>query len=352
MTYRHSTQLQALRERLSTDGGKILIIQTAFLGDVILTTPLIRATRQSFPYTKITALTIPQCADVLHGLVDDIIVYDKRNRNNRKLEWHKILGIISKEKFNLALIPHRSLRSGFLAYKGKIPYRFGFNKGGGIIWHTHCVRYPKSVYEGLRNLNLIAQLTEVKDTGLPELHPSDDDIIKVEDILRNIDLKKKQFALLAPGSIWFTKRLPEDNYRQFIELLDNKNSMPVLTIGGKDDRKLCSHIVMNSSYNLAGKLTVLQSAALAKAARFLISGDTAPAHIATGVGLQQVIIYGSTAPRFGFAPPTPKARIIELDLWCRPCTNHGRRHCPRWNSLKCLREITPQMIYESVEDWL
>ncbi len=338
--------------RIQSGKGKLVVIQTAFLGDVILVTPLLRAVRQAFPDAQLTAVVIPECSKVLHGQVDEIIIFDKRNKRKRRDLWHKLVAKLKNKNFDAALIPHRSLRSGLTALKAGIPCRIGFNRGPGSIFHTHRIAYPTGIYEGIRNLRLLAPLKLNKDNGLPVLYPTDEDFEYADKLLREAAINKGEYAVLAPGSVWASKRWSVDNYRELRRRLEGEFALPVVTIGGEADREDCSAVVSTPERNLAGMLSPLGSAVVLKDARLLISGDTAPTHIGTTMGTRQIIIFGSTAPRFGFAPPVPTARIVQVPLWCRPCSNHGRNFCPNLGRYNCLKSITPDMVIETAGDWI
>lgn len=345
--------LSKLRNHLLIEGGKVLIIQTAFIGDVILVTSLIRALKDHFKNTKITVLTIPQNAAILHNQVDSVITFDKHDKRNRRENWEKTIKIVRDSKFDLALIPHRSFTSGWLASKAGIPNRIGFSRGTGSIFHTVKVRYEKNLYEGERNLRLLEPLYVKGSSGLPVLVPSDNDNQAVTSIHEKLNLKPGNYAVIAPGSIWVTKRWPESYYQELASILLEKAKLKTLIIGGAEDRSLGDKIALNKEFNFSGKLTLLQSAALIRDSAFLIAGDSAPTHLATAVGSRQIIIFGSTSPKFGFAPKTDKAKIIEVkNLWCRPCTGHGRKRCPLWTNLRCLREVSPESVFQYVEAWI
>ena len=345
-------ELARLKERLEHEGGKILVIQTAFLGDVILLTSLLRVTRRMFPKITLSVLTIPQSGDVLNGMADEIIIFDKHSRENHNSNWRDLIGRLKRYHFDLALIPHRSFRSGLTAYKAGIPCRIGFSRGVGSIWHTHRVKYQYNLYEGRRNLKLLELFSQVNDNGLPELHPAPDDEKIVTGSLDRAGLANGRFVIFAPGSIWKSKRWSEECYRALHEIIYKESDCAVVLIGGKDDAELCSRIASDSSLNFAGRLTPLQSAALARRALAMVSGDSAPAHIATSMGLKQIIIFGSTSPRFGFAPSIPQVKALGVDIWCRPCSDHGRNMCPRWGSYRCLKGITPSEVFTELHAWL
>ncbi|MDP8240052.1 MAG: glycosyltransferase family 9 protein [Candidatus Hatepunaea meridiana] len=339
-------------EKLSSGTGKILVIQTAFLGDVILVTPLLRSIRNTFPNSQLSVVVIPQCTDVLQSQADQIIVFDKRNRSMIKEKWNELVNKIRYEKFDVAFIPHRSLRSGLTAYKAGIPCRIGFKRGAGSFYHTHKVRYRFNEYEGNRNLRLIELLTKHSYNGLPELFPTHQNEETADKILDRLGLVSNEFIVFAPGSVWTSKRWLIKHYQELSARFEKEYSLQVLTIGGGEDREICASVVSRPERNLAGELSPLGSAAIVARARFFISGDSAPAHIATAMGTRQVIIFGSTSPRFGFVPPVSTARIIQTKLWCRPCSNHGRNYCINWGSYKCLKMVTPDFVIDAVNDWV
>ncbi|MBT7788013.1 MAG: glycosyltransferase family 9 protein [Calditrichaeota bacterium] len=342
-----------LKNRLINEQCRILIIQTAFIGDVILMTSLIRAVRNHFPKSIITALTLPGSAPIIQNQVDSVIKFDKHDKQNRRKNWDETLRRVKDSQFDLALIPHRSFRSGLLASKAGIPTRIGFSRGSGSIFHTIKVKYPKNLYEGERNLRLLDPLSIIECSGLPHLVPSESDNQTVSDIHMKLSLNAGKYAVIAPGSIWFTKRWPADYYAELVTTFQEKANLNTLVVGGKEDQLLGNDVQINKEFNLSGKLSLMESAALIRDSAFLIAGDSAPSHLATAMGSRQIIIFGSTSPKFGFAPDTENAKIIEAkNLWCRPCTNHGRRQCPLWTKFRCMREITPNDIFRHVEAWI
>jgi len=347
------TELKQLDDKLRHEGGRILVIQTAFLGDVILMTPLIAALRKMYPKCEINLLINKAWADVISNLVEAVIPIDKNSSRNKSNGLKNLVNKLKGKNFDLAVIPHRSFRSAYMAKQAGIAHRIGFNKGGGKYLHTIRVDYPQLEYEGKRNLRLLAPLSDDQMVTKPFLKPSDDDYNVVNEIIKGRKLSDNKYIVIAPGSVWHTKRWYKNQYRSFITMLYEIHGIDSFFIGSKDDRELCDKIALNSELNFAGQLTPLQSCALIKGSIFSISGDSAPAHMATAMNHRQVIIFGSTTSRFGFVAADENIRCAGIDLWCRPCTNHGRKSCPliRGN-LRCLTEILPANIYNMVKDWL
>ena len=139
---------------------KILVIQTAFLGDVILTTPLVKALREIYPQSFISVLLIPQTAEVFKNNphINQLILYDKKGKQRGVKSFFKLVKFLKRQNFDLAIIPHRSLRSALLAYLSKIPQRIGFHTSGGSFLYTDEVTYKTDIHEIDRNLSLLSPL--------------------------------------------------------------------------------------------------------------------------------------------------------------------------------------------------
>ncbi|MFH0766304.1 MAG: glycosyltransferase family 9 protein [Calditrichota bacterium] len=337
---------------LERPGARILVIQTAFLGDVILATPLFRVLRKYLPQAEVHVLVLPSNAEVISSQVAKVITIDKRERRGLGERWKQLTRELKRNEYALALIPHRSGRSALTARRAGIPYRIGFARGWGRFWHTSRIPYESNLYEGQRNLKLLRSFLEFEDDGLPQLFPTEYDNGVVQKILDDSKLENYQFIVMAPGSVWATKRWPEEYYQILTKRIYQEAGLPTVWVGGKEDYELGERLSQTGGINLIGRFTPLQSAALMALSRLVISGDSAPAHLASAMRVRQLIIFGSTTPQFGFAPPVESARGVGVDLWCRPCNNHGRRRCPWSKKPACLYQVTPEYVFRSIEDWL
>ena len=334
---------------------KILIVQTAFIGDVVLTLPLVQLLSKTFPHFSIDIIVIPRSAEVLrnHPDVNNIIIYDKYGIDKGVKGFLRLLKFIKSEHYDIAFIPHRSLRSALLAYLGNIGRRIGFNKSAGKILFTDIVKYEKGIHEIDRNLSLLKPVSIVKVIKEPpRLYPASADVVFINKILFEEEiLDTSKLIGVAPGSVWNTKRWTKEGYIQLIKKLVARNYI-VCLIGGKDDVLLCKEIVSTIGrgrvFSTAGKLSLLQSAELIKRCNVLVSNDSAPIHIATAVETSVVAIFGPTVPAFGFAPFGNFDAIIEtLGLKCRPCGIHGGEKCPI-GTFECMLKITHELVYDKV----
>lgn len=338
---------------------RILIFQTAFLGDVVLTLPLAQVLKQELPDCLVSFVVIPVAASVLEGhpAIHEVIVYDKRRLQRGLSAAAGLARRLRRRTFDVALVPHRSLRSALIVGAARIPRRIGFNTSAGRMLLTDRVPYQRDVHEIDRNLALLAPLGVRLQEGeiAPALHPRKSDRERVDALLRDHRAHAPAFDTgwlvgLAPGSVWKTKRWPEEKVLALARtLLDS--GLHIALIGGPEDRVLCGRIAEglgSTVLNAAGQLSPLQSAELIRRCGVLVSNDSAPAHLAAGVRTPVVAIFGATVPAFGFAPRGPRDRIIESSgLTCRPCSIHGGQRCPI-GTFDCMERITPHSVHDAV----
>lgn len=329
---------------------KALIVQTAYIGDVVLATPLIEAVSRRYPGIEISFLTIHYSAPILknHPRLKEVIILEKRGTESNK-SFLRIMKKLKREEFDLAITPHRSLRSALLVRLAGIPRRIGFDRSAGKWMFNDVVKYRKDYHEVKRNLSLIGMESAVIT---PAIFPGVDAQVAAGKILDAWRIRGT-FIAIAPGSIWPTKRWPVEHYRESIGKLRAKGFPPVILVGARGERELCEMAGSGHSgyaFVSAGRLDPLESAALLKKAAVLIANDSAAGHIAAAVGTKVITIFGATAPSFGFAPYGGGHRIAELaDLYCHPCKVHGSKKCPEGH-FRCMRDLKPEMVIEMVEE--
>ena len=325
---------------------RILVIQTAFIGDVILTLPLLQVLKQQFSDADIDVVATPQAAGLFanHPAIRNVIAYDKRGKDSGIVGFLKVKKRITAGNYDLAIVPHRSIRSAFLAFASGINRRIGFNNSAGRRLFTDIVRYQPGRHEIERNLSLLDPLIEEKSFHeLPSLYPGGDDIVAIDRLLHDSGINQsRRLISIAPGTIWNTKRWLKERFAEVARQLTREGHSVVL-IGSDADRELCEEIriVANDKHvlNTAGMLTLLQSAELIKRSTVILSNDSAPMHIGVAVRTPVVAIFGATAPSFGFFPYGARDVIVEtLGLTCRPCSIHGGHVCPI-RTFVCMKNI-------------
>jgi heptosyltransferase-2 len=335
--------------------NRILVFQTAFLGDVILTLPMIQVLHARYPLAKIDVVTTPAAAAFLanHPAIAEIIAFDKR-RTQKGLRGIFALSIfLSRRKYDLAVVPHRSLRTTLIMAFSGIPQRIGFsNAAGAMLYHLRG-KYDTSKHEVERNLSLLTPLgISLDHKELPSLFPSQQDIQYVNKFLFEREvLDESNLIAIAPGSVWNTKRWLPERFAELSAKLAN-DGYQVMVIGGDDDeaigQMICAAAGHKMVYNCTGKLSLLQSAELLRRCRALVTNDSAPLHMGVAVRTPVVAIFGATVPEFGFAPYGERDSVVEINgLSCRPCAIHGGKSCPI-GTFECMKKIDTAMVYQRV----
>ncbi len=329
---------------------RIVILQTAYLGDVILTTPLIRAVKQLFPKAELDVVVIPQTAGALanNPYINQIILFDKRK--NKWPAFTDVLNILQARRYDLAISAHRSLTSGLLLKWAKIPMRVGFNTMPIRFFLTHKVALPDDGLTIEKYLKLLSVFSDQTFSIQTELFPSETDEQKAKELLTKRNPNLPTLAL-APGSVWPTKRWPAHYYAQLAAVL--KKRFNLIFIGSKDEASLCAQIIEQSgatqAINLAGRLTILQSAAVIAQCDLLVCNDSGALHMANAMQTDVFAFFGPTVRAFGFFPFRPQDRVFEVpDLYCRPCGKHGHKECPEGH-FRCMLEIKPEMVLAEIE---
>lgn len=340
----------------------ILVLQTAFLGDVILTLPLVQVLKRILPSASIDMMVIPKAGELLknHPDIREILIYDKRNADAGIFGFFKIRDKLLKKNYDIAFVPHRSIRSAAVVMLAGIPLRVGFNISAGRMLLNRIVSYNGSKHEIKRNLQLLSGigsdngslLSWEKELESPRIFPSETDYLKVSRWLNeNGILSSERIIGIAPATIWNTKRWLKDRFAELAQRLTNEDFYVIL-IGGEDDIDLCHDILKSTNsdniYSTAGKFTLLESAALIKRCSVLVTNDSAPMHIATAMQIPVVSIFGATVPAFGFGPINEDDIVVEVNnLRCRPCSIHGSDKCPI-KTFDCMMKITVDMVYDKI----
>jgi heptosyltransferase-2 len=337
---------------------KILVLQTAFLGDLILTTPVISGLRSRYPNSEIELLTTPDGARLFthDQRLNRVLIYDKRGKGGGIRGLIRILKEVRNREYDLAVVPHRSLRSSLIPLIGRIPFRIGFDRSAGWFLFNMAIPYGEKEHEVVRNLRLISPLDPHFNDLQPDLHISENDETWTDQFLLKGGIDPgKSFISVAPGSIWATKRWTKSGYADLVSKI--LKDYPVVLIGGNDDVSLAYEIIASSQMTVAingsvllsavGLTTPIQSAAIIRRSSALVSNDSAPLHMGVAMQTPVCAIFGPTTPGFGFYPLGSKDRVVQKELACRPCRIHGSRKCPEGH-FKCMREINPEDVYDCV----
>lgn len=315
---------------------RILIIQTAFLGDVIIATPVISELKRVFPATEIDVLVKKGNESLLanNPKINHVYTFDKKSGKYKSI--FRLIKTFRANKYNLVVNIHRFGSSGLIAGLSRGKMIVGFKKNPfSFLYHKKVDhQIGDGTHEVTRNLSLIGDYTEATLIR-PELFVSTEQINQIE------PYKTGEYFCLSPASVWFTKQLPKEKWVELIHKLGN--AAPIYLLGATNDYQLCEEIIsmiqQDNVVNLCGKLELLASAALMQSAKRCYVNDSGPLHLASAVNAPVTAFFCSTILDFGFGPLSEDQQVLEVaNLECRPCGLHGHSSCPKGH-FKCGTEI-------------
>lgn len=317
---------------------KILLIQTASLGDVILSTSLAETLHKQFPEASIDYLVKKSYETLFaeHPFINQVVIWDKSGHKYRNLL--KVISTVRAKKYDIVINVQRFASSGLISALSGAPYRSGFSKNPISFTFTKRVRHDitGTTHEIYRNIELIKPLINIP-AERPRLYPTSDDFAFTN------QWKNWPYITISPASLYFTKQFPSEKWIELIEQIPD--TIKVFLLGSKQDIPLCQKIEKSAKsfhiVSLAGHLSFLQSAALMKDALMNYVNDSAPQHIASAVNAPVTAVFCSTVPSFGFGPLSDNSKVVEttIQLPCRPCGLHGFNKCPEGH-FKCAQTIS------------
>ena len=334
---------------------RVLVVQTSFLGDTVLTLPLLAEIKRRFPGANLSVLCAPPGEDLLsnHPAVDEIIVDDKKKRDRGWKGLWRQAKLLRSKGFTLALCPHKSFRSGLLLFLARIPCRVGFAQSqGAFLFHVRVNRDPRR-HDVERTLSILEGLGIRAQECEPALDLPVAERTREKVICEIRSLKVDTSRLLIgvhPGSVWATKRWSAAGFARLIGMLKENYSCEILLFGGVDDAAVIAEVrerCGRSAVSLVGKITLHELPAALSLCNVLITNDSGPMHIAVAAGVPVVAIFCATTPTLGFYPYSSNSIVLEKDLPCRPCSSHGGRRCPLGTE-DCIRLIAPEQVYRAV----
>lgn len=317
-----------------------LVIQTSYLGDMVLTTPLLA---QLARRGAVDVVATPASAPLLagHPAPRRVIVYDKRGADRGATGLLRLARSLAAERYDTAYLAQGSWRSALLALLARVPARIGFATSAGRLLYTRTAAYRDDMHHAARLL-MLARPNGREPTAAelrPTLHPGSADRAAVDALLADAGIATGEPLIgLAPGSVWGAKRWP---YFPELATLLQGSARPVV-IGGVEDAPLARAIAAATpaAIDATGRLSLLASAELIGRLRALVTNDSLPQHLASAMGVPTLTVFGPTVPAFGFGPLAPGSAVVgHAALPCRPCDRHGPRRCPLGHH-RCLRELT------------
>ena len=325
---------------------RFLIIQTAFIGDVVLATGMAEKLRRAYPEAQIDFLLRKGNEGLLanNPFLNEVLIWNKKQ--NKWGNLLKLLQLIRSAKYDKVINLQRFAGTGFLTAFSNAKQKIGFDKNPFSFLFSKKIKHIMNDgrHEVERNHELIKDFTD-DAFAKPKLYPSENDCKSVE------VYTTQQYICIAPSSVWFTKQYPVEKWIEFLNAIPS--FIKIFLLGGKEDKDLCETIASSSTNKnievLAGKLNFLQSASLMKNAVMNYVNDSAPLHFASAMDAPVTAIFCSTIPAYGFGPLSTNSFIVETKelLSCRPCTLHGRKACPLGH-YKCAFTIETQQLLNSI----
>lgn len=330
-----------------------LVVQTSFLGDTVLTTPLIAELARRGP---VDVVVTPASAPLLANNPDirELHIYDKRHRDAGLAGLVRLARAVTRGDREAAgkrtaYLAQGSVRSASLAILAGARRRVGFDTSPARFLYTDVVRYDRSAHhaERLWRLALATGDSSSTDMPSPRLYPGEHEHSAVDELLGSAD-DPRPLVALAPGSVWGTKRWPY--YPELAARLARTSR--IVIIGSAEDSEVAARISRAADaqgvVDATGKLSLLASAELIGRCDILVTNDSSPQHLASAMATPTVTIFGPTVPAFGFGPLAPHSTTLgHPSLPCRPCHHHGPPTCPlgHW---KCMRELPVEVVEEAV----
>ena len=306
-----------------------LLIQTAFIGDAILLTSLVNTLRREAPGAQIEVL-VRKGNEVFfadHPGVHVCHTWDKQAGKYRTL--FRLVKTLRKKRYHCVINLQRFGTTGLLTTLLRSRIRIGFRKNPfSCLWHHRLSHHiGDGTHETERNAILLSPIFGPVAAEPPRIFPSAADKQAVSEWTA-----LPAYVCLFPGSVWKTKQLPEAKWLELIKSISQ--DIHILLMGAPGEKALCERLLAESGrkngQNLAGRLSLMQSAALAGNARMNYVNDSAPLHMMSAMNAPVTAFFCSTVPRFGFTPLSDHALVCETDeeLDCRPCGLHGKKECP------------------------
>ena len=336
------------------DEPKIVIIRLSSIGDIILTTPLVRALRRKFPDGVIDFVVKERYIDLVrtNSHLSNVIAFDHTAGYN---ELRKLKKLIRKERYDLLIDLHKNFRSVYLRSGSGaarvVKYRKDYIKRALLVWFG-INRFDTVVPIYQRYFRAAASLEITPDDEGTELHVPEETSAHVRSILVKSGLQTdQQLVVLCPGAGFATKRWYPEGFAAVGDHFSRNRNTMIGILGSYEDKNVCEAVqrhMMARSVSFAGTFSLIETAALMKQSSIVITNDSGLMHIAQTQRKPVVALFGSTTRELGYYPFAEKSFVIEKNLDCRPCTHNGRKTCPK-KHFKCMLDSTPDEVIEAAE---
>lgn len=338
---------------------RILLIQTAFLGDLILTTPMIRAIKEQYPNSHLSVVINQGTEDILseNPNIDEIILLDKKEIKKSPVAFLRFIRQIRQKQFTICIAAHFSYRSSLISYFSGADKRIGYQQSGFSFLHTKVIDRPRrGPHEVDKLFSLLDHEQSLSEKRRPQIFFQPDRLKKFQAKMQMDGLMSGRYLIIAPSSVWQTKRMPVEKFCSLIDLLATKTDRSVVLIGSAKDNELAEEIlekiIHKNIYNYCGQTTLKELAYLISGAACVVSNDSSPIHFASAFNIPTVAIFGATITEFGYTPLATKQYIAEVEhMPCRPCGIHGGHTCPQ-KHFHCMQKQDIERMVEEIDRML
>jgi heptosyltransferase-2 len=340
------------------DFKRILVVRTDRIGDVLLSTPVIKALRDSYPSAYIAMMVSPYAKDIVDGnpYLDEVIIYDKDGRHKSWANSMKFALNLRKKRFDLAIVLHPTNRVHLVTFFTGIPTRIGYNQKLGLLL-TDRIKHTKQLGEKHElgyNLDLLRHIgIEPREENL--FMPIKLESEKwAEELFQHCGINQTdKLIVVHPGASCPSKVWPNERFAKVMDRLVGKYGFKVLVVAGPKDVTLAQSVINHMhqpAINLAGKTSVSQLASVLKRCQLFISNDSGPVHIASAVGTPVISIFGRNQKGLSplrWGPVGKKDRILHKEVGCIECLAHN---CVK--EFACLKAITVDDVVEVADEVL
>lgn len=327
---------------------KILLVQTSFLGDTILSTPVIGAIKSAYPDAELWMMTTPLSTELVRRdpMLAGVIPFDKRGAASGISGLVKMGRDLKRMAFDRVYSLHRSYRTAVLLWLAGIPMRIGCADAKLPFFYHEVRPRDMNAHDVIRNLSILSK-AELPDPHAAEMQlypPTADEVTpEVRDRLASCS----PYAVLAPGSVWRTKQWQWQGFRSVAAYLLDRN-IHVVLLGSADDSQVCAKVAQGLDViDLSGRTSIADAMHLVAHASLMVCNDSMSQHMASALKTPTVVIFCATSPAFGYGPWKNRAIVKEVQhLDCKPCRSHGSKTCPN-NTEACMRELDAAEVIEA-----
>lgn len=340
-----------------SDPAKILITRLSSIGDIILTSPVIRTVRNKYPNAHITFVVKKEFASLVNANphIDKIIEFDKKGGFSALVQLRRE---IANEQYDWMIDLHNNLRTNFIRRFNHIPEISTYRKQTFrrillIRFGKNALKEAKPVY--LKYFDALKRKQVTYDNRGTEIFIPDEIVNKVKIMLSRDGIGEHQpICVICPGASFSNKQWLPERFGAVADQLASGKGFRIIFLGGGKDQDLCQQIIDRMDHpalNYAGKLALTESGALLRQAKLVITNDSGMMHMAQSQGSPVVAIFGPTTKEMGFFPIPIRSKVVEKEVSCRPCTTKGLNYCPK-KHFNCMNLIEEQDVWKAAKDLL